>query len=149
MYSPFKNSPTILAIERANDLLQIGKTIKSVVDKTKKRSRGVVSQEESDIVFKEIVKELDYAELYPTFRTLVLERFYIILSQNSDHEYYNDICNIIVAFKHIITASDKMFYSGDSEDKKEIYYYLTDQLKLLLCGGQQIILLFHLSAQNS
>jgi hypothetical protein len=147
MYAPFKTSPTIIALERANDLIQID----NYPDKntsSNKRSRGHVQQEEADVVFKEIVKELDYAELFPTFRTLVLEQFYVLLSANPEHEYYNSCCNIVVAFRHIIKSSDKLFYSMDTDDRKEIYYYLTDELKRLLYNGQQLILLFHLSANS-
>ena len=152
MYSPFKNSVVIKSIERANDLLQLGRCTPSHFNNnsnTKKRSRDHVEQNDDDAIFKEIIKELDYAELYPTFRTLVLERFYIILGCNPQHEYYDDICKIVVEFQTIIKNSDKILYdSQTNEEKGELYYYLTDELKRLLYHSQQIILLFHLSANS-
>lgn len=148
MYSPFKQSPTILALERANDLIELGKASGDIETSSRKRSRHSVVQADNDIVFKEIVKELNYVDLYPTFRTLVLERFYVILACNPQHDYYEDICKIVAAFKHIIHSADKLYYNMNSDDTKEIYYYLTDELKHLLYNSQQIILLFHLSAQS-
>lgn len=149
MYKTFQHSPTVKAIERAYDLVHLGKTKEGEQQpQSKKRSRETFSREIDDLVFMEVVKELDYAELFPTFRTLVLEQFYILLSYNTDHEYFGDISGIVAAFKHIIEAADKLYYSVDENDKKELYYYLTDELKRLLYNGQQIILLFHLSAQS-
>jgi hypothetical protein len=150
MYAPFKNSPTVKALERAYDLVHIGKTTPNPTEQStsRKRSRNFMEQEVDDTIFKEVVQELDYAELFPTFRTLVLERFYLLLSYNTTHEYFEHICKIIDAFKHIIYNADRLYYSTDENDKKELYYYLTDELKRLLYNSQQIILLFHLSAQS-
>lgn len=150
MYSHFKNSPTIKALERAYDLVHIGKTAEIPVSKvnSKKRTRTEVVQEVDDTIFQEVVKELDYAELFPTFRTLVLEKFYILLAYNTNHEYFEEISKIVHAFRHIINSADRLYNSVDENDKKELYYYLTDELKRLLYGGQQMILLFHLSAQS-
>lgn len=148
MYAPFKHSPSVLAIERAYDIVHIGKTVDEL-PVTKKRSRSTIAKENDDIIFCEIVKELDYADLFPTFRTLVLENFYILLSYNTNHEYFADISSMVAAFRHIITTADYLYYSKSEDDKKELYYYLTDELKKLLYGGQQMIMLFHLSANCS
>lgn len=147
MYSPFKYSQTIRAIERANDLIQLGDKSNDN-NNSNKRSRDAFQQENNDHIFKEVVKELDYAEVYPTFRTLVLERFYVILSYNTEHDYYDNICKIVVSFKQIITQADKMYYNmTDDQDRKEMCHFLIDNLKRLLCDAQQLILLFHLSAK--
>lgn len=148
MYAPFVNSPTVKAMERAYDLVHIGKSSQDPSWGSRKRSRDVIEREVDDTIFKEVVQELDYAELFPTFRTLVLERFYLLLSYNTEHEYFPQICKIVDAFRHIISNADRLYYSGDESDKKELYYFLTDELKRLLYNSQQLILLFHLSAQS-
>lgn len=148
MYAPFVNSPTVKAMERAYDLVHIGKSSQGPSWGSRKRSREVIEREVDDTIFKEVVQELDYAELFPTFRTLVLERFYLLLSYNTEHEYFPQICKIVDAFRHIISNADRLYYSGDESDKKELYYFLTDELKRLLYNSQQLILLFHLSAQS-
>jgi hypothetical protein len=153
MYSPFRNSVIVRNLEKANDIIQIG-TCKehqaaAKAPRSNKRSRGEVTIVDDDNLFKEIVEELDYAQLFPTFRTLVLERFYILLSYNTDHEYYEDIVKITAAFKFIIATADKMYYDSQTvEEKQQLYYYLTDELKQLLFHAQQITMLFHLSARS-
>lgn len=150
MYAPFQQSQTVKAMERAYDLLHVGKTGDTSNNKPtlRKRSRDELEQDVDDTIFKEIVQELDYAELFPTFRTLVLERFYLLMAYNTEHEYFPQICKIVDAFKHIISNADRLYFSNAESDKKELYYYLTDELKRLLYNSQQLILLFHLSAQS-
>lgn len=149
MYAPFKTSQTVNAIERAYDIVHLGKTKQQgQPTNSRKRSRGNIVQEVDDTIFTEVVKELDYAELFPTFRTLVLEKFYLLLSYNTEHEYFEEITKVVNAFRHIIDSADKLYYSSYEEDKKELYYYLTDELKRLLYGSQQLIMLFHLSARS-
>lgn len=150
MYSVFRSSPTVKSLERAYDLVHVGFSTTSAPkeNNSRKRSRQQIEEEVDDTIFQEVVNELDYASLFPTFRTLLLEQFYILLAYNTDHEYFADICKIVDAFKHIIAAADRLYTRSDDDGKKELYYYLTDELKRLLYNGQQIILLFHLSAKT-
>lgn len=148
MYAPFKSSQTVKALERAYDLVHIGKTAPTGHQNSRKRSRDIIEQEVDDVIFKEVILELDYADLFPTFRTLLLEKFYILLSYNIEHPYFEELSKVVTAFRHIISSADRLYYSIDENDKKELYYYLSDELKRLLYGSQQMIMMFHLSAQS-
>ena len=150
MYSPFKYSPTVAAIERANDLIDLGKCKPNANDmdsNSRKRSRGAFDQEDTDIIFKELVKDLNCFDLLPTFRTLVLDRFYLLLSYNTNHEYFDEITRIIHSFKNIIAIADKHYYTAPDQ-KQDLYYFLSQELKRLLHHSQQTIMLFHLSADS-
>lgn len=148
MYAAYANSPVVRGMERAYDLVHVGK---ASMDEGcgRKRSRDTLSRDIDEEIFKDIVHELDYMDLFPTFRTLVLGKFYLLLSYNTDDEYFPEISKIVDAFKHIIRTADEIYYKSHEDEryKEELHMYLSDELKKLLYTSQQMILIFHLRAR--
>ena len=95
-----------------------------------------------DNFFSEIMKQLDYYDLLPTLRSLLLENFYILLATNPQSEYYDQLCCLVVEFRNIIHEADSLFEHGRLE---ELYDLLTQTLYTLLLNSSQLIMLFHLS----
>lgn len=147
MENYYENSRTILAIERASDLIQVGYSKgEKAPTKSRKRSRESLDGAQVDEVFKEIYLQMDYCGVLPTFRTFVLSAFYILLSVNEQNEYHNQLMNCIVEFRRIISESDKLFFQNRLQD---VYFKIVDDLITLLRRSQQTVLLFHLSCENT
>lgn len=151
MYHIFRNSPTVQRLVRASDLVHFGKDVENK-DKEfsagRKRKIDVLNDEEFDNVFVKVIHELNYNDLYPTFRTLVLEKFYVLLSLNEENEYFEEICKITVAFKDIVERADRIMANIDALNTSLIFDFLVQELKKFLFCTQQVILLFHLSSKT-
>lgn len=146
MENYYKDSKTIIAIERASDLIQVGfSKINEAHTNFRKRSRESLDVDQVDEVFKEIYLQMEYYGVLPTFRTFVLSAFYILLSVNQQNKYYTQIMNCIVDFRRIISESDDLFFQNKIQD---LYFKLVDDLITFLRHSQQFILLFHLSCEN-
>jgi hypothetical protein len=150
MENYYENSVTVRAIESAHDIWVTGRcnqnsTFYQPQQQSRKRSRSRQDSEEKLNLFIEIIKQIEYSDLYPTFRTLCLKRFYLLLAYNTDHEMYTEVASVVMSFKQILSQCDKLVYDGELD---QVYYLLTDELTKLLYGSQQLILLFHLSAKS-
>lgn len=110
-------------------------------NKTRKRTRDEYYNELDDMM-KDVLYKLDNNNLLPTFRSLLLSDFYILLATNQYNEYYDDVCKVVVEFRQLMHKIDTMFGRHQFDS---LYMLITNDLFMLLHNSQQLILLFHLS----
>jgi hypothetical protein len=143
----YQNSASILAIEKACDMAQVGYTKECDRNNgSRKRSRESFDSYEIDEVFREIYAQMKYNDVYPTFRSFVLSAFYILLSFNENNEYYNQTLLCVKEFRTIIAKADKFLFQSRLRD---VYFTIVNELVLFLRRSQQLVLLFHLSCENT
>lgn len=111
----------------------------------RKRGRREIEDEKMNEQMSTIVRELEYSDLMPTLRTLLLKNFYITLANNNDHDNFDEICKVVIEFKALICQADKYTDSGDTEN---LYFIFVDRIAQLLISSQQLLLLFHLTCKN-
>lgn len=143
MENYYKHSATIKGIEKACDLSQVGYSLDQ--NASRKRTRESLEGVEMDDLFNDIYKEIVFNSAFPTFRTYVLNSFYLLLSYNEDNEYYNEVMECVLKFREITSAADKELYKGNL---KNAYFILVDNMIPLLKQSSQLILLFHLGARS-
>jgi hypothetical protein len=126
-----------------NALGNDGKQKEKIV--SRKRSRQEFVHDLEVNVMHGIIKELINSDLMPTLRTLLLSNFYITLAKNSDHDQFEEVCNIVVIFRKLIQEADSLYLRGDFE---ELRYFFLDKVASLLINSQQLLLIFHLTVKN-
>lgn len=112
---------------------------------SRKRSRQEFDDDLEIQMMRGIINELVNSDLMPTLRTLLLSNFYITLAKNSDHDQFDEICNIVVIFRKLIQEADGLYIRGDFEELK---YLFLDKIASLLLNSQQLLILFHLTVKN-
>jgi len=141
MYSIYKNSRTLRQIERSYDLVT-SRNNDSSFFVSRKRSRDDYELETVDTIFNNIILNIANNDLFPTLRTLMLESFYVLLGNNPNNTYIEDLLFIVSEFREIITKCDMLFNNGDY---MVIKGYIEDELMKLLLKAQHPVMLFHLS----
>jgi hypothetical protein len=140
--SHFANSEVVKTMFRVKDMVELGKTENS--DNSRKRSRNDYEDASANL-YKEILRQLDYADVLPTFRSLVMYEFYILLANNPHNEYYEQVCQVVVKFRSIIMDADNLIFKGRYE---AMFNLMTNDLYKLLLHSQQLITLFHLTCSS-
>lgn len=141
MYSLYKNSKTLKQIERSYDLVT-SNNYRGDITLSRKRKYDDVMVETLDDIFNTIINDIIANDVLPTLRTLILEDFYVLLSNNTNSIYFDDITTIVGEFRQIVTNCDKLYDAGDYGVIKS---YIGDELIKLLIKSQHVILLFHLA----
>lgn len=136
----FKDMFIIKKIERAYDLGVLGYTKKPT--RSKKRSRETWEGETDDELFKSIYDEMVYEDVFPTLRSLVLEKFHVLVATQEENEYYQQMINIIIDFRFKMKTAEQLYCRRQMQD---FYFYMLDEVIPMLRMCKHPILLFHLS----
>lgn len=152
IYSIFQNSNIVNGISRANNYLMYNQKdfeVESILkrnDGKKKRSREVFEIDNELSVYDHVVKKMHEKELVNIFNILIMEEFYVQVSNHPGHKCYEEICNILLSFRNIIKNAEAISLRKDMGDRDDfLRTYLEKELLCLLEYGKQIIFLFNMS----
>lgn len=112
----------------------------------KKRNRRVEEDNDVGEFFMMIVKEYDTANLFPTFKTLVDQKFYMQLATHTYVDTFEDIALVVNKFKYILSEAEKALYN---QNVNVLYNLLSNEMFELLFDNRHLILQFNLKCNKS
>lgn len=115
--------------------------------RSKKRGRSEWEEETNDELFSEIYQILVNEDSFPTFKTLLMYKFHQLVAASEQNQYYQQVLNIIVDFRFMMAQAEQLFL--DPMRQYDFYFFVVDDLNMLLQRSKHPILLFHLSQASS
>lgn len=110
-----------------------------------KRHRANEENQSIEDFFIMIVKEYDTANLFPTFKTLVDQRFYLQLSTHTDVDTFEDVAVVVKTFKFLVAEAEKALYNLNIS---ALYNIMSNEMFELLFDSRHLIFQFNLKCNK-
>ena len=130
-------------MERESGRCKIKTTVTEKINR--KRSRAYCREEEVDGMIRQIITMMDKYSVFPTFKTMVDERFFHLLANNMNNHHFGQVSLFIQEFRTILKKAEIILQKNDDY---EFYNIMTNDLINILINSQQVILLFNLSCND-
>lgn len=144
----YKNSPFVyymlMADKKADEKL-MGENSELFSVRSKKRGRGQIEDEGHLSAFLKLVKEWDHANLFPTFKVFVDQRFYMQMALNDHREGFRDVALATQEFRQILAEADKLLYHMDYPG---VYGLVVGKMFDFLVNYQQLIIVWNLQCNS-
>lgn len=141
----------MLLADRALDLESMGQSSAGLLGlrdapTRRKRTRGEGEAESHLDAFKTLLREWDHANLFPTFKVFVDQRFYVQLAINDHREAFKDVAVATQEFRKLLAEADKALYQYDYTT---IYNMVVGPLFDFLLNYQQLIIMWNLQCNSN
>lgn len=110
-----------------------------------KRQRANEENQSIEEFFIMIINEYDTANLFPTFKTLVDQRFYLQLSTHRDIDTFDDVAVVVKHFKFLVAEAEKALYNLNITT---LYNILSNEMFELLFDNRHLIFQFNLKCNR-
>lgn len=107
----------------------------------RKRSRAEGENESHINAFKNLLKEWDHANLFPTFKVFVDKKFYVQLALNDHREAFRDVALATQEFRSLLAEADKALWHTDYT---QVYNLVVGPMFDFLLNYQQLIIVWNL-----
>ncbi len=150
----YKNSQFVhnmLLADRVLDLETMGESTSGLIGPPpgtptrRKRSRAEGEQEGHINAFKDLLYEWDHANLFPTFKAFVDQRFYVQLALNDHRDGFSDVAIATQEFRKLLAEVDKALYQYDYTT---VYNIVVGPMFDFLINYQQLLIFWNLQCRE-